>query len=1195
MVATSERGTRRRAAPARALDVVVLALLAYVPFFFSSPGRLSSDTKQNLYLDPGRLLARAPYLWDPHIGAGTVPHQQIGYLYPMGPFYWLMDRAGVPDWIAQRFWLGTISLAAVLGARWLFLMLGTKRVGALVGALAYLLTPYQLAFTARISVLLLPWAALPWLVGLTMRAARRGGWRDPAIFALIVVTVGGVNASSLLLIALGPILWLVFECTRGRAAAHAAGAAGARIAVASIGVSLWWVIGLRLQGRYGLPVLQLTENLRTVANDSAPADLLRGIGNWFFYGQDSLGYSLDQAAAYASSRAVVTASFAVPILGLLGAAVLRWRHRAYFAALVVVGVVVGAGAWPYDDPSPYGEAWKQFANDNSIGLALRNTPRVAPLIVLGLAALLAAFVDALAVRRVLQVGAASFLVVVLAIGFLPVWRHGYLSEATLRPEEIPSYWIDAIDALDREGHDTRILEIPGSSFSAYRWGNTVEPVTPGLTDRPYVAREVLPYGSAPSVNLLDALDRRMQIGTFEPDSLAPVARLLGVGTVVLRADLDTDRFGAPAPRELWVELTEPLAPGLDPPESFGPRVATSTADGAAASAAPPAVALFPVQDAVPIVHAAPVMDPVLLSGDGDGIVDAAAAGLLSGREQVLELAALDPSGLQAALDDGAALVLTDSNRRRVQNWFSSLSETRGATEQAGRTANDPNEYDFRLNPFPDGTDANRTVVEQRGGNVEATSDGGAARPEDRAVGAFDGDLATSWRVGGADPRGESITLRTERPVRADEITLVQPQDGPRDRLLTRVRLRFDSGPPVTVELGPDSLTPEGQVVRFPARTIRQLEIELVDVAEPPFEPSLANAVGFAEIRLGDVHVTETVRLPVDIGALGTGAEGHSLAIVMTRLRIDPVLVGRQDEERALVRRFDLPDSRAFELSGVAGVDPGAPDAVLDDLLGTTAPGTTYSASGHLTTDADARASRAFDGTAATAWSAPSGPQEGQWTEVELAAPVAVSQLQLGVVADGRRWVPTRAHLETEDGARHDLVIPAVGDVGPVPQTVTLPVDMAPARRLRVVIDAVRPPADPDAARDPDPVALAEVAIEGVPVAPSAGQISNRCRGDLLTLDGKAVPLRVTELPDDAQPNLALAACEGPVRVAQGSHEVAAVPGSIAGLDMDRVVLTSDSDGEAVGPRPMGATLADSGAQVRVVSSGPTSARLRVRT
>ena len=55
---------------------------------------------------------------------------------------------------------------------------------------------------------------------------------------------------------------------------------------------------------------------------------------------------------------------------------------------------------------------------------------------------------------------------------------------------------------------TRVFEIPGANFSAYRWGNTVEPITPGLTDRPYLAREVLPYGSPQTVNLLDALDRR---------------------------------------------------------------------------------------------------------------------------------------------------------------------------------------------------------------------------------------------------------------------------------------------------------------------------------------------------------------------------------------------------------------------------------------------------------------------------------------------------------------------------------------------------------------------------------------------------------------------------------------------------------------------------------------------------------------
>ena len=88
--------TRDRQANSRlpAVDTILFALLAYLPFFFSSPGRLSSDTKQYLYLDPSRLLERAWTMWDPNIGFGTVTHQNIGYLFPMGPFYWLFQTIG---------------------------------------------------------------------------------------------------------------------------------------------------------------------------------------------------------------------------------------------------------------------------------------------------------------------------------------------------------------------------------------------------------------------------------------------------------------------------------------------------------------------------------------------------------------------------------------------------------------------------------------------------------------------------------------------------------------------------------------------------------------------------------------------------------------------------------------------------------------------------------------------------------------------------------------------------------------------------------------------------------------------------------------------------------------------------------------------------------------------------------------------
>ena len=87
---------------------VLLALAAYVPVLRSDPGKVAADTKQYLYLDPTRLLRRAVYMWDPHIGMGTVTHQNIGYVFPMGPYYWIFNELGVPDWVAQRLWLGSI-------------------------------------------------------------------------------------------------------------------------------------------------------------------------------------------------------------------------------------------------------------------------------------------------------------------------------------------------------------------------------------------------------------------------------------------------------------------------------------------------------------------------------------------------------------------------------------------------------------------------------------------------------------------------------------------------------------------------------------------------------------------------------------------------------------------------------------------------------------------------------------------------------------------------------------------------------------------------------------------------------------------------------------------------------------------------------------------------------------------------------
>ena len=532
--------------------------------------------------------------------------------------------------------------------------------------------------------------------------------------------------------------------------------------------------------------------------------------------------------------------FAIPVAALVAAAVVRWRHRAYFALLVVVGTIIGVGAWPYDDPSVYGRVFKAFANNTSAGLALRNTARVAPVIVLGLAGLLAAGVGALATVTATRMRwkappwpspelAGGVLVGLLAFAALaPVWSVGFLSTGVSRPEDVPAYWDEAAAALDREGNDTRVLEIPGADFAAYRWGNAIEPVTPGLTDRPFVAREVLPYGEPGSVNLLVALDHRIQEGTFEPSTLAAYARLINVGTVVLRSDLATERFDTPRPRMLWQLLTDPLAPGVRAPQGFGEPVPNPpppelpildelelrTPESAAD---PPPVALFPVEDPVPIVHAAPSDQPVVLSGDGDGIVDAIGAGLLDGRQLVFELASLDAPELARELRAGADLVLTDTNRKRSERWFSRVRDNTGATERADETQGDREDGDFRLDVFPGAGNATRTVVEQHGGRVDATDSLG---PADRPARAFDHDLRTAWRFGG-DVDEQRLVLRPRDPVTVDHVTLVQPQTIEHRRWITRAELRIDDGEPITVDLGPESRTPAGQVVAFPEQRVRR--------------------------------------------------------------------------------------------------------------------------------------------------------------------------------------------------------------------------------------------------------------------------------------------------------------------------------------------------------------------------------------
>ena len=108
----------RRHMSGQRLGVWALALLAYVPALFAAPGKMPSDTKLYLYLDPGRLISDAPYTWDNRQFAGWVPHQTVDLPVAVGPVVLAVRPTRRPDWIAHRLWIATLLFVGGLGVRW---------------------------------------------------------------------------------------------------------------------------------------------------------------------------------------------------------------------------------------------------------------------------------------------------------------------------------------------------------------------------------------------------------------------------------------------------------------------------------------------------------------------------------------------------------------------------------------------------------------------------------------------------------------------------------------------------------------------------------------------------------------------------------------------------------------------------------------------------------------------------------------------------------------------------------------------------------------------------------------------------------------------------------------------------------------------------------------------------------------------
>ena len=688
--------------------------------------------------------ARAGDLWDPTVGAGTVPHQHLGYLFPAGPLVlgsstrsarptgWPSASGGARSRSSPRSGpAGSSGCSASDG------------LAALAGALVYACTPYQLAFTARISVLLLPWAALPWLVGLTHARDPRSGAGDGPAAARARACFAGRWDQRVVAAAGRRSARCCGWSARRRAARTGRAGAGrgradrprSRRACRSGGSS-----GVRLQGAYGLPVLQLTENLRDGRRGVRPRATC--CAGW------ATGSSTGATTrATPSTRPRTTTSNALVV-----ASPTRCRWLALAAVVVAPvgppqptsrcsswsGTVVAVGSWPFDDPSPYGRAVADLhhghvdragASELAPGRC-RSSCSASP-------ALLAAAVAGIprrTWRRVACVGPSRVLALgdppARVAGRLPLrrtWRGPRRSPSTGRRPSRPS---------------TRAITAPGSSRCPGRPSRPTAGAPRSIRSRPALIDRPVPRAGG-------AARRHAAVGeparppstvgcSSGPSSRRRSRRSPGSSgsgrCPCAPTSSSRARFDAPA-----VEDRVGGAHRIRRRRARRSRSGSARREATGDDPALPSVALFDVDGPVPIVRTAP---PRATGG----------AGRRRRRHR--------RRGGGRAARRSVARALRHRPRRRARStrrWTAGrrprphrlepaadrdvvllASRTRaGPPSGRARPQPDPTGYDFRLDPFPGVDDDDRTVVEQVGGDGRgderrrSRATGGARRPRGR--------------------------------------------------------------------------------------------------------------------------------------------------------------------------------------------------------------------------------------------------------------------------------------------------------------------------------------------------------------------------------------------------------------------------------------------------------------------------------
>jgi len=482
--------------------VIFLLILSVIPFL-GYHNVIIPETDIGYDINPLNSFLKKIFLWDKNFIFGTP-------IFAVANFYNILNvslfELNISSFAAKQIWF---SFLLFIAGTSMYYFIGVlfgkeKRLFRIISAVTYMYSFFLIRMLIVASTMVIGYVVFPLLLGLYINGLKKE--KNYIYYAVLLsltsIILSNINLTLIVIDVIAIFIFLLVYLIKNKYISFLhIFKFNILLLTLTLLISAWWLMPLvknSISDQGHVAEALAGETSETYNRRSSYLETFRLLGDMGFYGQYKGVPNISFAKYYMENPIVIISTFLFPVLSICGLFFIRSkRGRLYLIFLLVFFSAMAVGAYPITNTSITGRIYLWCYAHVPLFSIFRNGYKSVAIISFVYAVLLGCLVSSIYAyskekfektnkffRKALSVFFLSLIFVIIIINSFPLWMGKIFDDKKFK--EVPSYWYETGDYLNKQPQDFRVLMFPDSYFGVYNWGAPKGSIANALINKPSI-------------------------------------------------------------------------------------------------------------------------------------------------------------------------------------------------------------------------------------------------------------------------------------------------------------------------------------------------------------------------------------------------------------------------------------------------------------------------------------------------------------------------------------------------------------------------------------------------------------------------------------------------------------------------------------------------------------------------------------